>query len=364
MRREEIVLMYAMQACDVIMETYEPCKLPPMNGFHYHQGVFLSGMMKIWRLCGKEKYLHYLKEWVDHIIWPDGSIHDFNPGTLDDLQSGILLFELHKQTCDNRYVIALNTLLDVLRDYKCNEYGGFWHKEVHENQMWLDGLYMVGPLQAEYAFKFDRPDILDRAVKQIFVMSDHMMDPDTGLLYHAWDCTKKASWADAETGLSKEFWGRAMGWFVVAVLDILEWVPENHEAYEKIVQLEQKLLKAVMSVQDKESGMWYQVLDKGGQPGNWLETSCTALFSAAIAKAVHMNILEKNCMSAAWKGFEGMVSHSLCIKEGKLNIGGVCIGTGVCDYNGYISRPVKANDLHGVGAFLLMCAALIEESLS
>lgn len=351
-------MKYAKQACDTMMSRFRPEELPPVQKFHYHQGVFLSGMMNTWKVCGDEKYFDYIKEWVDSIIWADGSIHDFDPGMLDDIQPGILLFQIYARTGDIRYKKALDTLMPILKSWKRNDFGGFWHKEWHPHQMWLDGLYMAGPLEAEYADVFKQPSFLETAVEQLFLMAEYMMDPDTNLLYHAWDASKQESWADSITGLSSEFWGRAMGWYVVAILDILEFTTKNHPRYQEMITLERQVLQGVLKVQDKASGMWYQVINKGEQPDNWLETSCTALFAYAIAKAVRMGILDFDCMDCAWRAFEGIISHSLTWEGEDLLIGGVCVGTGVCNYAGYIARPTSVNDLHGVGAFLLMCAEL------
>ena len=354
----ESALYYAKKSCDTMMRKFAAPDLPPVAKFHYHQGVFLSGMQKVYHVCKEEKYYNYIKEWVDSIIYPDGSIHSFDKGMLDDIQPGILLFDLYKRTGDERYKIALDTLMPVLKDWKRNEVGGFWHKEWHPNQMWLDGLYMAGPLEAEYSATFCEECYIETAIEQIILMRDHIQDPETKLLYHAWDPTKEIDWADKETGLSEEFWGRALGWYVVAILDILEFVPENHPKRQTIIDIELEVLEALAKYQDKETGMWYQVVNKGDVAGNWVESSCTSLFSYAMAKAVRMGFADKKYVDMAIRGFEGVINTSVEFDGDDLLIGGVCIGTGVCTYEGYISRPTSVNDLHGAGAFLLMCAEI------
>ncbi|MBP3361261.1 MAG: glycoside hydrolase family 88 protein [Clostridia bacterium] len=359
--RKEKALEYAMQACGTMIRRYRPEELPPEHKFHYHQGVFLSGMMHTWQVCGRKEYRDYIKAWADSIIWQDGSIHDFDPGMLDDIQPGILLFSLYAETGDSRYKTALDTLISILKKWKRSKYGGFWHKECHPNQMWLDGMYMAGPLEAEYAVVFGQPELLETAVEQVFLMAEYMTDKKTGLLYHGWDAERKMYWANPDTGLSQEFWGRAMGWYAVAVLDILEFTPKNHPKYEAMVSLERRVLQGVLSVQDKKSGMWYQVMDKGGCSDNWLETSCSALFAYAVAKAVHMDILKPDAMEKAWKAFDGIASLSLTREGDNLQVGGICVGTDVGNYEAYVTRPTCINDLHGMGAFLLMCAELAKE---
>lgn len=350
-------LHYGRAACDTMMKTFSADALPPVGKFHYHQGVFLSGMLHIYEVCGEEAYFDYVKAWVDSIIYPDGSIHSFDKSMLDDIQPGILLFPLYKRTGDERYKIALKTLTDVLRHWKRNKAGGFWHKEHHQNQMWLDSLYMGGPIQAEYAGFSDEPQFLETAIEQALLMYDHMKDSASGLMFHAWDESKVKEWADPVTGCSSEVWGRAFGWYVVAMLDILEFVPENHPKRQQMIQIEQTLLARLADYQAAD-GRWYQVVPKPEGEGNWLENSCSALFAYAFAKAEHMGLVEKRYRAAAEKALEGICNTLTYDAEGKLELGGVCIGTDVMDYQGYIERPTSINDLHGMGAFLLMCAEL------
>lgn len=352
-------IYYAKKSCDTMMRKFDAPDLPPKGKFHYHQGVFLSGMMNTYKVCGEEKYYDYIKKWVDSIIYPDGSIHEFDRNMLDDIQPSILLFDLYERTKDERYKTALETMMSVLRDWHCNPIGGFWHKEYNKNEMWLDGLYMAGPLEAQYSVTFGDMSFINTAVEQIIIMRDHMQDKETKLLYHAWDYYKQLGWADKDTGLAPEFWGRALGWYVVAILDILEFLPKDHPKRSEIISIELEVLDAIAKYRDEKTGMWYQVVDKGNCEGNWVESSCTCLFSYAMAKAVRMGLTDdKKFVDMAIDGFNGVIENSVEEKGDDLLIGGVCIGTGVCSYEGYIARPTSINDLHGVGAFLLMCAEI------
>ena len=349
---------HACMMCDTMMRKFAAPDLPPKHKFHYHQGVFLSGMLSTYKVCGEEKYYEYIKAWVDSIIYPDGSIHDFDKKMLDDIQPGILLLYLYKRTGDERYAAALKTLMPILREWKRNEAGGFWHKEFLPDQMWLDGLYMAGPLQAEYAAVFDEHGFLETAIEQAYLMKQYMTDKNTGLLFHAWDQSKKEWWADSETGLSSEIWGRALGWYAVAVLDILKFTPQDHPQRQGLVDIEYELLKSVVNYQDDKTGMWFQVVDKINRSDNWVETSCTSLFVYAIARAVEAGILDKSYLSYAQRGYEGIIDNSLEYQNDDALLSGICIGTNVCNYTGYISRPTSTNDLHGVGAFLLMSSQM------
>lgn len=349
-------LYYAKASVDTMMRRFEAEELPPKGHFHYHQGVFLSGVYKTYQACGEEAYFQYVKDWVDSCIDENGKPYNYDEGQLDDLQPGILLFPLYERTGDVKYKKLLDVIVSVIKNFPRNAAGGFWHKKRHPHQMWLDGLYMAGPVCAEYGSRFDAPEYFDLAAEQALLMEKHTIDKKTGLLYHAWDCSGQEPWAAPETGLSPEFWGRSIGWVPVAVLDELDFIPREHPQYKELQRMVRELLTAICRFQSEE-GRWYQVVDKVNAPENWLETSCSCLFAAAICKAVRAGILDEKYLEHAKRGYEGVVS-SLEWNGDALLVGGVCVGTGVGDYRHYINRPVSVNDLHGVGAFLIMCAEM------
>ncbi|MDO5416641.1 MAG: glycoside hydrolase family 88 protein [Lachnospiraceae bacterium] len=354
--KERTPIGYAKMACDTLMRKFQAEELPPKGHFHYHQGVFLSGMEKTYQVCGEEKYADYIKAWVDSLIDEEGQLHGFQPEELDDIQPGILLYRLFETTGDERYRKVLDELIGILKAFPKNRLGGYWHKEKNKEQMWLDGLYMAGPILALYGKYFGDTECLDICRFQALLMEEKTKDEKTGLLYHAWDSLGTAKWADPETGRSPEFWGRSIGWVPVAILDELECMPEDYEGYDELKRMAVELLKAVLNYQEK-NGLWYQVVDKMGQEGNWLETSCSCLFAAAISKAVRLGFMERSYLDKAKLAFEG-VADTLRFEDGNLIISGICVGTGVGDYEHYCRRPTSENDLHGTGAFLLMCAEL------
>lgn len=348
------LLNLAERACETLMRKFDAPLLPPVDHFHYHQGVFLSGVCKTWQLTGKQKYFDYMKAWVDRYILQDGNIDDFNSGHLDDLQPGILLYPLYRETGDERYRLASDTIAWYVSHMAVTPEGGFWHKSHLRNQMWLDGLYMGGPVLMEYAVLNHREDLIDLIVKQVRLMKKNTRDEKTGLWYHAWDYEKRQPWADPVTGKSPEFWGRSMGWVPVALMEEYELLPENHPARKELGETACELLEALIPWQDSESGLWYQVVNKGGQPGNWLESSCTCLYTAAICMCVRNGLMSTDKLEIVRNAAQGIINR-LGEDEKGLLIGGVCIGTGVGDYPFYCARPTSVNDLHGVGAFLLMC---------
>lgn len=348
---------YARQACDTMMRRFpEAPMLEPKGIFRYHQGVFLSGMLNVYEVCKDEKYYNYVKEWVDSFVDEDGTLHGHDPEMFDDLQPGILLYPLYRRTGDRRYRVAMDTIIEILRGWKCNPSGGFWHKMCHPDQMWLDSLYMSGPIQVEYGQMFGDDYFFDIITKQVLIMYENMKDERSGLLCHAWDESKKEKWADKETGKSPEVWGRALGWYVVAILDVLSFIPEDHENRQKIIEIEKEVLAALVKYQDT-NGLWYQVVPKPDGEGNWHEVSCSSLFTYALAKAVRMGVVGEEYRQYAEKGFVGVI-ETLEYEGDDLIVGKVCMGTGVSDYDYYINRPIIANDLHGMGAFLLMCAEM------
>ncbi len=346
-------LQYAMAACETMMHKFEPAALPPVGRFHYHQGVFLSGMVETYRLSGKQKLLAYVQGWVDSIIDEYGDIRNFNPGQLDDLEPGGLLFPLYEQTNDVRYKRAMDTIIYFYERFPKNSYGGFWHNCMGRDQMWLDGLYMAGPYIAQYAKTFNRPELLDVVTLQAELMEKFTRDPKTGLWYHAVDIRKQHAWADANTGCSPEFWGRAMGWVPVALLNDMDFMDGKNKA--SLARITRDLLLALLPYQDEETGLWYEVVDKGGQPGNWLETSCSCLYAAGLFKAVRNGILPATALDAARKAVTGVISR-LAYNGDDVLIENICEGTWIGDYDFYCNRKRCTNDLHGVGAFLIMCA--------
>lgn len=343
----------AQRACKTMMRRYAPRDLPPKGHFHYHQGVFLSGMLNVWQLDGDPAYLDYAKGWLDAVLTPDGVPRDFVPGDLDDLQPGILLFPVWQATKDPRYRRAIDAVYAQYSRIPRCACGGYWHKHDLPGQMWLDGLYMGGPFLAQYAALTGRTDLLLQVVEQVLLMKKNTEDPAAGLWKHAWDESRQAPWADPETGRSPEFWGRSLGWVPVALLDDLDAMPEDFTRRTQLVPVLQELLRGICRYQGPD-GRWYQVINKVDAPENWPENSCTCLFAAALYKAVRKGYLEREYQQTADRGYAGVV-NSLTECNGDLCLGNICIGTGVGDYRFYCERPVHTNDLHGMGAFLLMC---------
>jgi unsaturated rhamnogalacturonyl hydrolase len=348
---------WAKAACDALMARYTPEQLPPASRWHYHQGIFLHGMLQVWRRSGGDHYAEYAKQYVDSLIDPHGNLL-FARDELDSIMPGLLLFPLEDKFGDRRYRAAADKLKRLFGTLNRTSEGGFWHKDKYPYQMWLDGLYMGGVFAVHYAVRYGEPELIDMVLHQERLMRKHMSDRRTGLLYHAWDESRSFPWADPVTGCSPEFWGRSLGWYGMALADFLAAIPSGHPGRGELEKALTSFVQSIIRFQDNESGLWYQVVDKGHMPDNWLETSCTSLFIYTIAKAVKMGFCGAPEAEAAKKGYEGLIRRVYADSNGHLVIPDICIGTSAGDYLHYVSRPVSDNDLHGAGAFILACTAI------
>jgi unsaturated rhamnogalacturonyl hydrolase len=239
--------------------------------------------------------------------------------------------------------------------------GGFWHKQIYPYQVWLDGIYMCLPFYAHLAVVFDEPGAFDDITTQIIAIEKHTRDPRTGLLYHAWDESHQQPWANSETGCSPHFWGRAIGWYLMAIVDVLDYLPQEHASRPELIAILERTVRALASVQDKATGLWWQILDQSDRPGNYLEASCTSMFVYAVSKAVRNGYLESGCQKIARRGFKGLLENMVTIDgEGMINLHGICASAGLGgspyrdgSFEYYVNEPIATNDLHGIGPFIL-----------
>ncbi|MCR8657375.1 glycoside hydrolase family 88/105 protein [Paenibacillus endoradicis] len=344
-------LDWAESACQSLMKDYIPEELPPAHRWHYHQGVFLCGMEQVLSLTGKEGYEQYIKRYVDQLIDEEGNLY-FARDELDAIQPGLLLFRLAEQyPKDGRYEKAAQKLRYLFETLNKTSEGGFWHKDKYPYNMWLDGLYMGGVFALKYANAFAEPELRDMVLLQEQLMRRHMRDEKTGLLYHAWDESKQMVWANEETGCSPEFWARSLGWYGLAISQFLDELPVTDSRVKEWETVLLQFVEALLPYQDRATGLWYQVVDKGDQPDNWLETSGTCLFVYAIAKAYQRELVGEVLLDAASRGYQGLLD-TIEFDE-RFILPKICIGTSAGDYQNYVTRPTSENDLHGVGAFIL-----------
>lgn len=332
--------------------------------WNYDYGVCYCGLEEAYNLYKQERYFAYIKNNVDIFVQPDGSNTGYFPEeyNLDFVNNGKALIALHKHYGEEKYKTAADTLFAQLKTQPRNAAGGFWHKGIYPHQMWLDSAYMGAAFMARYAGVYAMPELFDDIALQITLMFDNMQDGKTGLLYHAWDAEKVQPWCDENTGLSAHFWGRAIGWYLAAICDILEYMPAQHPKRPVLCGILHQELNAVLKVQDEKTSVWYQILNQGDRPGNYLESSCSCLFVYAMLKGNRLGVLDNSYKTAACKAYAGIIEQFVEInKKGFTNINKVCWGAGLGgenlrdgDYAYYISEPILTNVEKGIGAFVLV----------
>lgn len=332
----------------------------------YEWGLVLKGIWDVWSQTGHQKYFNYVKTNVDRFVQPDGQVQTYriDEYNLDQINAGKLLFPLYAAKGDERYRRAAELLRDQLRTHPRTSEGGFWHKLIYPHQMWLDGIYMASPFLAEYAATFGEQALFDEVAHQIILIEQHTRDANTGLLYHGWDESKEQQWADPEAGCSPHFWGRAIGWYSMAMADVLEHLPLDHPDRDWIIAIFRGTIAAVAAVQDQATGLWYQVLDQDTRPGNYLEASASCMFVYAIAKG--RRYLDDRCWTVAERAYNGILEHFIEVDDaGLVNLNRICgvAGLGGTPYRDgsfeyYVGEKIVTNDFKGIGAFLLASVAM------
>jgi unsaturated rhamnogalacturonyl hydrolase len=329
----------------------------------YEQGVVLKGIEGVWLSTGEGRYFSFIQKGMDNFVNADGTIRTYNAEdyNLDNINCGKILLLLYKVTGQDKYRKAAALLREQLKNHPRTSDGGFWHKKIYPNQMWLDGLYMAEPFYAEYAATFHEQSAFDDIAKQFVLMESHARDPKTGLLYHGWDESKQQRWADPATGHSPNFWDRAMGWYAMALVDALDYFPRTHPQRAELIAILNRLAKAVAKYQDPKTGLWYQVVDKGTEKGNYLEASGSSMFVYALLKGVRKGHLPDTYSSVAKRGYNGLTSEFIKTDaNGQTNLDGTVSVAGLGgspyrdgSYQYYVSEKVVRNDPKGIGAFLM-----------
>ncbi|KAB2838266.1 MAG: glycoside hydrolase family 88 protein, partial [Melioribacteraceae bacterium] len=302
------------------------------NDWNYEQGVVLEALRQMYFKTGDKKYFNFIKENIDQFVTEEGKIleYEYNTFNIDNINTGRQLLFLYKETGIEKYKIAADTLRKQLQNQPRTNEGGFWHKKIYPYQMWLDGIYMSGPFYAQYISMFEKEKNYDDVVFQITTVYKHTLDEKTGLLYHAWNENKEQKWADPVTGTSKHFWGRAIGWYLMAIVDVLDILPEDHPKRGEIIHILQNVSEAVINFRDKDTGLWYQILDMQDREGNYLEASCATMFTYAFAKGANKGYLDKKFYKIADESFESIIKTHVEVEEnGFVNLLNTCKGAGL-----------------------------------
>ena len=334
----------------------------PSLKWDYCHGLELGAMMDVYDRYGDAKFYEYALAYADTMVNEDGTIKKYKltDYSLDRINSGKMLFRIYEQTKDDKYKKALDLLRSQFDGQPRNADGGFWHKKVYPNQMWLDGLYMGTPFLAEYAYRNNEPQAYQEVINQIKIVARHTYDPANGLFRHACDVSKREKWADKETGQSQHCWGRALGWYMMAIVDDLDFIPQHEPGRDTVLVILNHIAETLKKYQSPE-GLWYQVMDKSGDPGNYLESSCSAMFVYSLFKAVRKGYIPSSYFAVARKGYEGILNEFIKVDDnGLVSITKACAVAGLGgknyrmgDYDYYIHEQIRNNDPKAVGPFIL-----------
>lgn len=350
---------------DVPAWNIEKAKSGLKAGWNYIDGCMILALLETYNTTGEKKYLDFADAFIDHRVMEDGTIAGYKPEdyNIDNVNAGKTLFLLYDLTGKEKYRKAIDVIYGQLLGQPRTEEGNFWHKKIYPNQVWLDGLYMGQPFYMEYETKFDGRKHYDDIFRQFANVVKYMRDEKTGLYYHGYDASKSIFWCDKETGLSKNFWLRAIGWYSMALLDTLSKTePAGYEKeYEYLKKVFRELIDSLLKFQD-ESGMWYQLPALGEGNGNYLETSGSAILAFSILRGVRLGFLPESYRQYGVKAFEGIQNRYMKTTDGKLHLGGICLvaGLGPADntrrdgsFAYYMSEPIVEDDAKGVAPFLL-----------
>lgn len=333
--------------------------------WNYEMSVVLMGFQRLYEKTHDEKYVLYTKKIIDHFINNDGTIRTYNleEYNFDNIPAGRQLLFLYNIYHDEKYKKAAAYIRQQLAWQPRNKMGGFWHKLKYPTQMWLDGLYMAAPFYAAYASSNKEEADFSDIIHQFVLMEKYSRNQSTGLLYHGWDESHLQKWANPKTGQSPEFWSRAMGWYMMGLVDVLDYVPKNNPGRIELIRILNRLAKSIVKYQDKKSGVWWQITNKANQKDNYLESSSTAMFVFALAKGIRMGYLSNEYSNAVQLAYNGMIMEFVSIDQDKkihytkavsgAGLGGNPYRDGT--YNYYVSEPKRDDDLKAIGPFMQAC---------
>lgn len=334
--------------------------------WNYEQGLILEAFYRMWKFSGEEKYYFYLKKNVDYYVDQDGRIktyklEDYN---LDNIAAGRQLLHLYSLTEEEKYKKAADLLIEqLLKQPRTNE-GGFWHKERYPYQMWLDGLYMAETFYADYSVMFNQSKYFDDIANQFLLVQKYLKDEETGLYYHGYDESREQKWANTETGRSPNFWGRSIGWFMMSLVDVLDYFPNDHSERQTLLSMFTDLSESLLKFRDQDKKLWYQIIDQGNRTGNYIETSASLMIIYSYAKGANKQYLPQKYFQIAAESFNSVKENFITTDEQGLlylqntvsvgGLGGDPYRDGSFEY--YLSEPIRVNDFKGYGP--LMLAAL------
>ena len=341
----------------------EKIKSGGKSTWNYIDGCMIKAVIELYHITGNKKYLEFADSFINYFVNEDGSIQSYDPKeyNLDNVNAGKTLFDLYKLTGREKYRKAIDTVYSQLKGQPRTSTGNFWHKMIYPNQIWMDGLYMAQPFYMQYEVEYNNKANCRDSYEQFLHVYDLMRDTRNGLYYHAYDDSREAFWCDPVTGLSDNFWLRALGWYAMALVDTMEVMPEEMaEEKARLGAVYKELIDAMLPYQDQESGMWYQVVNRGRIQPNYLETSGSAIFAYAIMKSVRLGYLDERYFAFGRKAFDGICEKYLSEENGELQLGGICLVAGLGNkemregtFDYYMREPVVKNEAKGVAPLIL-----------
>lgn len=334
----------------------------------YCQGLMASALLKLYDQTGDTLFYNYVKRFADFMIDSTGNIRTYhlNEFSLDRVNGGKFLMVLYRKTKQQNYLKAIQLFRDQLSNQPRTADGGFWHKAIYPHQMWLDGAYMASPFLSQYGSMFHDTAAISDAIHQLLLLAKHTYDPKTGLYYHAWDESRDQRWANKRTGQSPNFWSRSIGWYMMALVDVLDDVPQNNPNRHELISILRRLTKTLLAYQDPSTGLWHQVTNLTRSKGNYLESSSTAMFMYAITKGVNKGYLSRFYLNVSKSTFQRFLHSAVLIEpDGSYVIQKACAVAGLGgkpyrdgSYQYYISEPQRDNDPKVIGPFLMWCIEL------
>ncbi|MCQ2216323.1 MAG: glycoside hydrolase family 88 protein [Bacteroidales bacterium] len=330
--------------------------------WNYSTGVELYAMLKVSQRYNNDAVFQYVYSYPDSLISPDGIIFGYRQDeyNIDNVNAGKLLFDLYDITHEERFRIAADSLRAQMLSHPRTSEGGFWHKKTYPHQMWLDGLYMGAPFVAQWASR-NNENVAWDMMRQFTIVGSHTYDSSTHLYRHAWNESRSQFWCDSITGQSQHAWGRANGWYMMAMTDILEFIPDSTAGRTEVLSIYQNLAESLLSYRDSVSGMWYQVLDAPYRDGNYLESTCSAMFIYSFLKGARLGFLPEKFHAIGKEAYSQFVSQFLKHNpDGSVSLSSCCAVAGLGgkqrrdgSYSYYLSEPVRDNDPKGIGPFIL-----------
>lgn len=335
-------------------------------GWNYIDGCMILALLEIYKATGEKKYYDFADAFINHRVSEEGIITDYSVEeyNLDNINAGKTLFALYEMNGKEKYRKAIDLIYSQVRTQPRTKSGNFWHKKIYPNQVWLDGMYMGQPFYMEYETKFNNKKNYADIFSQFANVIRIMRDPETGLYFHGYDESREIFWCDKETGLSENFWLRALGWYSMSLLDTVDKCEpgeEYKEEYESLKKAFVQFMDDMLKFQH-ESGLWYQLPALGGKEPNYLETSGSAIMAYSLLKGVRLGLLPESYREYGLKAFHGICDRYMTETDGELNLGGICLVSGLGPANNlrrdgsfeyYMSEPIVENDAKGVGPLLL-----------